>query len=43
MLLEAPEAARHAAQYLRAAEHSAAHAGRREQLNAGAAARLGGR
>ena len=34
MLLEAPEAPRHAARYLRAAEHGAAHAGRREQLNA---------
>ena len=34
MLLEAPEAPGHAARYLRAAEHGAPHAGRREQLNA---------
>jgi hypothetical protein len=34
MLLEAPEAARHAAPYLQAAERIAAEASRREQLNA---------
>jgi len=34
MLLEAPEAAQHAARYLFAAERTAAHATRREELNA---------